>query len=132
MRKRTARQRALSLPNWNVAFLSQALLLGYLPSPHSAFQGHAAHPTRWSVELRPKGSESTCILPGISAFLHAAFTAHRLILADTPSPAVPVPVHHCGYRVRRLCTGRYLPAHLRRILLMEQQVWSRRARQSAL
>jgi hypothetical protein len=33
----------------------------------------------------------------------------------------------CGYRVRRLCTGRYLPAHLRRILLMEQQVWSRRA-----
>jgi hypothetical protein len=39
----------------------------------------------------------------------------------------------CGYRVRRLCTGRYLPAHLRRILLMEQQVWSRRrARQSTL
>ena len=35
----------------------------------------------------------------------------------------------CGYRVRRLCTGRYLPAHLRRILLMEQQVWSRHARQ---
>ena len=30
----------------------------------------------------------------------------------------------CGYRVRRLCTGCYLPAHLRRILLMEQQVWS--------
>ena len=38
----------------------------------------------------------------------------------------------CGYRVRRLCTGRYLPAHPRRILLMEQQVWSRRARQSTL
>ena len=39
----------------------------------------------------------------------------------------------CGYRVRRLCTGRYLPAHLRRILLMEQQVWSLpRARQSTL
>jgi hypothetical protein len=39
----------------------------------------------------------------------------------------------CGYRVRRLCTGRYLPAHLRRILLMAQQVWSRRrARQSTL
>src|SRR5215831_3263191 len=30
----------------------------------------------------------------------------------------------CGYRVRGLCTGRYLPAHPRRILLMEQQVWS--------
>jgi hypothetical protein len=39
----------------------------------------------------------------------------------------------CGYRVRRLCTGRYLPAHLRRILLMEQQVWSiQHARQSTL
>ena len=38
----------------------------------------------------------------------------------------------CGYRVRRLWTGRYLPAHPRRILLMEQQVWSRRARQSTL
>src|SRR5712691_6159175 len=39
----------------------------------------------------------------------------------------------CGYRVRRLYTGRYLPAHLRRILLMEQQVWSiQLARQSTL
>src|SRR2546422_7461114 len=39
----------------------------------------------------------------------------------------------CGYRVRRLCTGRYFPAHLRRILLMEQQVWSlQRARRSTL
>jgi hypothetical protein len=39
----------------------------------------------------------------------------------------------CGYRVRRRCTGRYLPAHLRRILLMEQQVWSlQRARRSTL
>ena len=39
----------------------------------------------------------------------------------------------CGYRVRRLCTSRYLPAHLRRILLMEQQVWSiQHARQSTV
>jgi hypothetical protein len=39
----------------------------------------------------------------------------------------------CGYHVRRLCTGRYLSAHLRRILLMEQQVWSiQHARQSPL
>jgi hypothetical protein len=39
----------------------------------------------------------------------------------------------CGYRVRGLCTGRYLPAHPRRILLMEQQVWSiQHARQSTL
>ena len=39
----------------------------------------------------------------------------------------------CGYRVRRPCTGRYLPTHPRRILLMEQQVWSvQLARQSTL
>jgi hypothetical protein len=39
----------------------------------------------------------------------------------------------CGYRVRGLWTGRYLPAHPRRILLMEQQVWSvQLARQSTL
>ena len=39
----------------------------------------------------------------------------------------------CGYRVRRRCTGRDLPAHLRRILLMEQQVWSvQHARRSTL
>ena len=39
----------------------------------------------------------------------------------------------CGYLVRGLCTGRYLPAHPRRILLMEQQVWSvQLARQSTL
>jgi hypothetical protein len=39
----------------------------------------------------------------------------------------------CGYHVRRLCTGCYLPAHPRRILLMEQQVWAvQYARQSTL
>ena len=36
--------------------LSQALRLGYLPFPHSAFQGHAAHIMKWSMMLRPKGS----------------------------------------------------------------------------
>ena len=60
-----------------MSLLSQALPLGYLPSPHSAFQGHAAHITRWPVMLRPKGSTGTCIPVGITAFLHAAFTAHR-------------------------------------------------------
>ena len=40
---------------------------------------------------------------------------------------------NCGYRVRGLCTGRYLPAPPRRILLMAQQVWSiQHARQSTL
>ena len=36
--------------------LSQARLLAYLPSSHSAFQGHAAHLVEWSTRLRPKGS----------------------------------------------------------------------------
>src|SRR5262245_33295176 len=35
-----------------------------------------------------------------------------------------MPVLDCGYMVRRLCTGRYLPAHLRRIPLMGQRVVS--------
>ena len=58
----------------------------------------------------------------------------RLMLADTPSPhgsgASQMTV---GTVFCRRCTGRYLPAHLRRILLMEQQVWSvQSARQSTL
>src|SRR6266478_5098811 len=78
-----------------MALLSQALHLGYLLSPHSAFQGHAAHTARWPAMLSPNGSSDTCIsdgvfhipmpcfhgaLPvtphGVSTFLHAAFTAH--------------------------------------------------------
>src|SRR5216684_3028936 len=37
--------------------LSQALRLEYLPSSHSAFQGHAAHIIEWPTMLRPKDSE---------------------------------------------------------------------------
>src|SRR5882724_1917844 len=48
-----------------MAFLSQALRLGYLLSPHSAFQGHAAHTTGWSVMLSPNGSSDTCISDGV-------------------------------------------------------------------
>jgi len=44
-----------------MASLSQALLLGYLPSPHSAFQEHAAHPIEWSMALSSKSSSGTCI-----------------------------------------------------------------------
>ena len=36
--------------------LSQAQPLGYLPSPHCAFQGHAAHTARWPAVLRPNDS----------------------------------------------------------------------------
>src|SRR5215831_18537103 len=36
--------------------LSQAPRLGYLPSPHSAFQEYAAHMARWPTMLSSKGS----------------------------------------------------------------------------
>src|SRR5215470_14601159 len=56
--------------------LSQALPLGGLLLPHSAFQEHAAHPLAWSRELRSTGSGDTCISKGHSTFSYAAFTAH--------------------------------------------------------
>ena len=56
--------------------LSQALPLGGLLLPHSAFQEHAAHPLEWSRELSSKGSLDTCISKGHSTFSYAAFTAH--------------------------------------------------------
>ena len=48
-----------------MALLSQALHLGYLLSPHSAFQGHAAHTARWPTMLSPNGSSDTCISVGV-------------------------------------------------------------------
>src|SRR6266704_738010 len=48
-----------------MALLSQALHLGYLLSPHSAFQGHAAHTARWPAMLSPNGSSDTCIANGV-------------------------------------------------------------------
>src|SRR5262245_42604089 len=59
-----------------MASLSQAPRLGYLPSPHVAFQEHAAHMARWPTMLNSKGSWSTCILQGLTTFLQCAFTAH--------------------------------------------------------
>src|SRR5215471_18786834 len=44
---------------------SQAMRLGYLLSPHSAFQGHAAHTARWPAMLSPNGSSGTCIPDGV-------------------------------------------------------------------
>src|SRR5262245_41455175 len=55
-----------------MASLSQALRLEYLPSSHSAFQGHAAHIIEWPMMLRPKDSEGTCIPSGVTTFLQAA------------------------------------------------------------
>src|SRR5712664_851861 len=48
-----------------MALLSQALHLGYLLSPHSAFQGHAAHTARWPAMLSPNGSSDTCLSDGV-------------------------------------------------------------------
>src|SRR5215470_14738122 len=84
-----------------MAFLSQALRLGYLLSPHSAFQGHAAHTTGWSAMLSPNGSSDTCISDGVfhipmPCFHGAPPPAHSV----HPAPATPDetacgdPAHH--------------------------------------
>src|SRR5215813_11601821 len=44
---------------------SQAMRLGYLLSPHIAFQGHATHTARWPAMLSPNGSSGTCIPDGV-------------------------------------------------------------------
>ncbi len=68
--------------------LSQALPLGYLPSPHSAFQEHAAHTAGWPAMLSSKGSLGTCIPKGVSTFLGRAFTAHNRL--EIPSEILRV------------------------------------------
>src|SRR5215831_14707174 len=84
-----------------------------------------------SSESSPGDQEYVVSYHGAEEFTCVHHTAH-------PAPSPPdagrdtVPSRFgcqsrvCGYHVRRLCTGRYLAAHLRRILLMEQQVWSLR------
>src|SRR5229473_5691499 len=93
--------------------------------------------SRISSESYPGSQECVTHYHGAGEFTGVHHTIH-------PGPSPPdarrytVPSRFrcqsgdCGYRVRRLYTGRSLPAHLRRILLMEQQVWSHRARQSTL
>src|SRR5712692_4932144 len=101
------------------------------------------HQVRWvtyriSSESYPGNQECVATCHGAEEFTCVHHTAH-------PAPSPPdagrdtLPSRFgrqsgdCGYRVRGLCTGRYLPAHPRRILLMEQQVWSiLHARQSTL
>ncbi len=108
------------------------------------------HQVRWvtyriSSESYPGNQECVATCHGAGEFTCVHHTIH-----PAPSPLdasrYTVPSRFgcqsgdCGYRVRRLytgrfrlCTGRYLPAHLRRILLMEQQVWSlQRARRSTV
>src|SRR5262249_42367165 len=52
--------------------------LGYLPSPHVAFQEHAPHTAGWSAVLSSNGSRGTCIPRGLTTFLQGAFTAHLI------------------------------------------------------
>ena len=85
--------------------------------------------SRISSESHPGSQECVTHYHGAGEFTCVHRTIH-------PAPSPPdagrdtVPSRFgcqsgaCGYRVRRRCTGRDLPAHLRRILLMEQQVWS--------
>src|SRR6266446_10461000 len=69
-----------------MAFLRQASHLGSVLLPHDAFQEHAAHVVEWSTTLSSKGSERTCILSGLTTFLHCAFTAHSDLVVDSCPP----------------------------------------------
>jgi len=86
--------------------LSQALRLAYLPSSHSAFQGHATHTARWPAVLRPNGSRGTCIPQGMKTFLHHASrrtpSSDYYALSATPkvigvSLGSPLPTLHSPY-----------------------------------
>ena len=88
---------------WSIQLARQSTLRPRVavPSPHRAFQEHAAHPIEGSMKLSSKGSSGTCILE---------------VFYDIP----PYCFHGAA-------------AHLRRMLLIEQQVWSiLHARQSPL
>src|SRR5262249_46564439 len=64
-----------------MASLSQARLLGYLPSPHRALQEHAAHSIEWPMALSSKGSSSTCI-PEV--LRHSSILLSRRSRTSTP------------------------------------------------
>jgi hypothetical protein len=103
--------------------LNQARRLGSLLRPHRAFQGHAAHMARWPVMLSPNGSSDTCMSEMLALIPPCRFTAQR---------AHRVPVYPRSCDIPPYCFHG-ATAHLRRILLMEQQVWSRqRARRSTV
>src|SRR5882724_8998357 len=88
-----------------MAFLSQALRLGYLLSPHSAFQGHAAHTTGWSAMLSPNGSSDTCISDGVFHIPMPCF--HGAI------PVYPKVFRHSSMPLSRRTNGVPQPAWVR-------------------
>src|SRR4029450_13639099 len=63
---------------WSIQLARQSTLRPRVavPSPHSAFQGHAAHVMQWRITLNPKDSWDTYISQGVDTFLPTAFTAH--------------------------------------------------------
>src|SRR5438309_6149837 len=73
-----------------MALLSQALHLGYLLSPHNAFQGHAAHTARWPAMLSPNGSSDTCIADGVFHIpmpcFHGAIPAYPKVFPHSYMP----------------------------------------------
>src|SRR4029453_3768892 len=102
-----------------MAFLSQALRLGDLLSPHSAFQGHAAHITGWSAMLSPNGSSAPCIADGVfhipmPCFHGAPPPAHsaRLVVAAAGETPCADPAHRLpspSHGARSHPTRRALP-----------------------
>src|SRR5215467_15050723 len=71
-----------------MAFLSQAVPLGGLLPPHTAFQEHAAHPPEWPGELSSKGSSDTCISEGACAHSYLPLSRHTVTNASmTPRKA---------------------------------------------
>ena len=79
--------------------LSQALLLEYLPSSHSAFQDHAAHIVEWSTMLRPNGSWGTCIPQGM---IHSLNALHGAPFEFPIRPHV-LQVPECTLGLRAVC-----------------------------
>src|SRR5215831_10791933 len=88
---------------WSIQLARQSTLRPRVAvlSPHSAFQGHAAHTTGWSAMLSPNGSSATCIADGIfhipmPCFHGAPPPAHtvRLVLVARRETACGTPVHH--------------------------------------
>src|SRR6266478_1785162 len=80
-----------------MALLSQALHLGYLLSPHSAFQGHAAHTARWPAMLSPNGSSDTCISDGV---FHIPMPCFHGAIPVYPKVVITF-LHNASRRTRR-------------------------------
>src|SRR3989441_12989730 len=75
---------------WFTCHPSQAPPLGYLPSPHGAFQEHAAHPLEWSRELSSNGSSGTCIPDGgYSPHSPAVLARRGQLSTETFAPRKP-------------------------------------------